>query len=264
MREYRERNRDSGRLGDGEHREDAPRHLSCGRPSVSAWVAAAAVAFSVFLLGGFIKTYRQLQELKDESRLEIDDLRGALRRMQSQLAAAGAAPAQTRGRERERLPSIDATARAAAQTAAAQSPMRSPAQPPNPLEPLVQLRAERAANATESTIAALPAYDDPEQRGIRYQWGRTSGAPASRSLMTPAGSPSQVVSVSGANRRVMIEGGRDVDLAEGARLELCRDGRWIADLRVQDVFSNQSLCEVLHATNTPQPGDTIRMPEKSM
>ncbi len=83
-------------------------------------------------------------------------------------------------------------------------------------------------------------------------------------LKTASGAESQVVSVSAANRRIMIEGGRDVDLVEGARLELCRDGRWIADLRVQDVFGNQSLCEVLHATVTPQPGDTIRMPEKSM
>ena len=241
------RNRDRERDGDVDEDRDAVPSFPYGRPSVSAWVAAAAVALAVFLLGGFIKTYRQLEQLQEDSRQEISELRDSIRRLQAQQAAA---PAQARNR----LPSLGTAARMERDQAAAASQQA----------PRTQLRSEHAGNASESTIAALPSFDDPEPRGIRYQWGRTSGAQASRTLATASGGPSQVVSVSGANKRIMIEGGRDVNLVEGARLELCRDGRWIADLRVQDVFGNQSSCEVLHATQPPQPGDTVRMPEKSM
>lgn len=236
-----ERERDRGERGDRADRDrDAPAHFPYGRPSVSAWVAAASVAFAVFLLGGFIKTYRQLDLLREESRLEIAELRNAMRLLQARLSAVPAAPAPARSR----LPSINDTA-AARQERPQSAPV--PAPPPR-FEPLVP-------------VASVP---QPEDDGLRYQWGRTSGAPASRALVTVTGGQSQVVSVSGENKRVMIEGGRDVELAEGARLELCRDGRWIADLRVQDVFGNQSLCEVLHATHPPRPGDTVRLPEKSM
>ncbi len=255
---YRERERESARTRE-ENRDAVPdTHFPYGRPSVSAWVAAASVAFAVFLLGGFVKTYRQLDQLQEESRREIADLRDSLRRLQSRLAAAPAAA-------RSRLPSIGAAARPA-QTAGGPQ-QGAPSGVPDPqTDPRYRLRPERAANANESTVAALPSFDDPEQqqRGIRYEWGRTSGAKPSRMLETAGGAPSQVVSVSGANRMVMIEGGRDLNLAEGARLELVRDGKWIADLRVQDVFGNQSSCEVLHATMTPQPGDTVRMPETGM
>lgn len=77
------------------------------------------------------------------------------------------------------------------------------------------------------------------------------------------GGPAQVVSVSTAHKRIMVEGGRDLSLGEGERLELVRDGRWIADLRVVDVFDYQSSCEVLHATIAPIPGDTVRRPPQS-
>lgn len=219
---------------------DAVPHFPYGRPSVSAWVAAASVAFAVFLLGGFIKTYKQLEQLQEESRNEIAELRDSIRRLQVQQAV-------NQSPSRSRLPSL-------ASAASAQ---------PQP-DPRAQYRPERPSTAIDPAPIALPTYEEPEQRGIRYQWGRTSGAQPSRTLATASGGPSQVVSVSGANKRVMIEGGRDVGLAEGARLELCRDSRWIADLRVQDVFGNQSSCEVLHATQPPQPGDTVRMPEKGM
>jgi hypothetical protein len=127
-------------------------------------------------------------------------------------------------------------------------------------EPLADFRSGR-----EAAVPAAPQpYAEPDDRGVSYQWGRMSGAPATRWLTTASGAQSQAVSVSAENKRIMIEGGRDVGIVAGSRLELCRDGRWIADLRVQDVFGNQSLCEVLHATLPPQPGDTVRMPEKSM
>ena len=37
------------------------------KPPVSAWIAVASVALAVFVLGGFIKTYRQLESLREES-----------------------------------------------------------------------------------------------------------------------------------------------------------------------------------------------------
>ncbi len=247
MKSYRERDREreSGRsFRDDRERgpdrdrgrdTDVQRHFPYGRPSVSSWIAAASVAFAVFLLGGFIKTYRQLETLEADSRREIASLRDAVRRLQTERFAAPAAE-----RRRAAAPYAES---------AAPAPL-----PPAPRPP-----------ALSPAGGALSAFEGAGgQDGVRYQWGRTSGAPESRMLKTASGAESQVVSVSAANRRIMIEGGRDVDLVEGARLELCRDGRWIADLRVQDVFGNQSLCEVLHATVTPQPGDTIRMPEKSM
>lgn len=58
-------------------------YTTYGRPSVSAWVAAASVAFAFFLLGGFIKTYRQLESLREESRREIAELRESVRRLQT-------------------------------------------------------------------------------------------------------------------------------------------------------------------------------------
>ncbi len=239
---YRERERESGRLLPGKRDAAFDSHFPPSRPSVSAWVAAASVAFAVFLLGGFVKTYRQLEQLQEESRREIAELRESVRRLQGRIAAAPA-PAPPRSR----LPSIGEAVRGG----------RDPGEPP--AEARGRLRPGGADDP-----AAVSSLDGEEQNGIRYQWGRTSGARQSRMLSTTGGSPSQVVSVSGANRRVMIEGGRDIGLTEGSRLELIRGGRWIADLRVQDVFGNQSSCEVLHATQTPLPGDTVRMPETGM
>ncbi|MCC8167665.1 MAG: hypothetical protein LIQ31_16380, partial [Planctomycetes bacterium] len=59
-------------------------HFTYGRPSLPSWIAAAAVAFAFFLLGGFIKTYQQLEALKEESRREISELRESMRRLQAQ------------------------------------------------------------------------------------------------------------------------------------------------------------------------------------
>lgn len=234
------------------------KQLSYSRPTHSSWVAVAAVAFAFILLGGFIKTYRQLQDLQEETRHEIAELRKTIRRLQT-------APPATPAQQRSRMPVLGANGRqeqdperiARAERLSRQVAETLPAGRD-------AYRSEDAGNANESTIADLPAFDDPEPRGIRYQWGRRSGVQTTRALLSPSGGPCQVISVSGGNKRIMIEGGRDLSLTEGARLELCRDGRWIGDLRVVDVFDNQSSCEVLHATHPPEPGDTVRMPEKSM
>jgi hypothetical protein len=217
--------------------------VTYGRPSVSSWVAAAAVAFAFFVLGGFIKTYGQLENLREESRREIGDLRDSVRQLHAQLALGG-------GRE-----------------------MRPVAQGYR-IQPLPPARRDRLPRQdgweAPSVLQRMPdsgltsgfdSYDEQNESKPRVQFGRSSNE-ESRQIIGVSGTPCQVVSVSGVNKRVMIEGGRDVSLIEGMRLELCRDGRWIGDLRVLDVFDNQSSCEVLHTTLAPEPGDTIRRTQR--
>ncbi len=216
--------------------------VTYGRPSVSSWVAAAAVAFAFFVLGGFIKTYDQLEDLRAESRQEINDLRDSVRVLQSQLASGG----------REARPMAQGYR----------------------VQPLPPARRDRLAQRDEwepaplqrrspdpGLIADFDSYEEQPAPKPRVQFGRVSNE-ESRQLLGVSGTPCQVVSVSSANKRIMIEGGRDVSLVEGARLELCRDGRWIGDLRVVDVFANQSSCEVLHSTLAPEPGDTVRRAQR--
>lgn len=216
--------------------------VTYGRPSVSAWVAAAAVAFAFFVLGGFIKTYGQLEDLREESRREINDLRDSVRILQSRLALnAQEMRPVAQGYRVQPLPPARRDRR-----------VRQDGWE----EPPVQQRMPDPGLA-----AGFDRYDEPAESRPRVQFGRSSNE-ESRQLLSVSGTPCQVVSVSGVNKRLMIEGGRDVALAEGARLELCRDGRWIGDLRVLDVFANQSSCEVLHATLAPEPGDTVRRAQR--
>lgn len=244
----RKRMRDRDRDLEPERERGEPL-VTYGRPSVSSWVAAAAVAFAFFVLGGFIKTYRQLEDLQEESRREIDNLEDSVRMLRSRLETGMAE--------------------------APQSYRVQPLPPPRRSERDVQNDRDIRNDRASALPAGAPRMPDPgllsefERYGAaeeadfrpRVQFGRRSNE-ASRQLLTSSGTPCQVVSVSGVNKRLMIEGGRDVSLAEGARLELCRDGRWIGDLRVVDVFDNQSSCEVLHVTAAPEPGDTVRLPQR--
>ncbi len=244
--------------------------ITYGRPSLSSWVAAGAMAFAFFILGGFIKTYMQLEELRDESRREIDALHESVERLRAQMAPAGrprqAAPAY---RAVEPMPPARRDRReywreeeAPPPRETAPSPARGSLRPETaPRQP--QYAAPDAYQRFDGEpLQDLLEYPEEAARETpRVQFGRRSNE-ESRQIIAGSGTPSQVVSVSGVNRRVMIEGGRDVGINEGLRLELCRDGRWIGDLRVLDVFDNQSSCEVLHATLAPLPGDTIRRSQR--
>ncbi|MCD8138839.1 MAG: hypothetical protein LUE17_03510 [Planctomycetaceae bacterium] len=234
-------------------------YTTYGRPSVSAWVAAAAVAFAFFLLGGFIKTYRQLESLREESRREIAELRESVRRLQTVQppppAVSRSQPrftplAQAAGRRETDNPGFSQSLQPTPS-----SSMMSAASAASSLRP--------AGRETPRLLeeAMLSEYGDGQERP-RYQVGRR-GSGDNGQLLSATGGPAQVVSVSTAHKRIMVEGGRDLSLGEGERLELVRDGRWIADLRVVDVFDYQSSCEVLHATIAPIPGDTVRRPPQS-
>lgn len=198
------------------------------RPGPSAWIAAASVALAVFVLGGFIKTYQRLEALREESRKEIQDLRAKLDEARRPAPAGTPAPAA--------------------------APVRLP---------------PAAAPASEQ-LPAAPEYDLgsnelDQNEEPRFQLGRSSRREGGfgRVLDDPfANRTLQVVAVSADNgqRRVMVEGGRDMGWSAGTRLELSRRGKWLGDLRVLDVYDTMSACEVLHATQQPEPGDVIRRP----
>lgn len=229
------------------------------RPSTSAWVATASVIFAIFILGGFIKTYRQLEEVQEASRQEIDELRDELRRLQSQFAAGERQTRQqVQGYRVQPLPPARRDRRAS------QDYWEPPVERTNP-PPTQQrgpLRPEGAPRARVfDELSDFSEYEEPEQRKPRVQFGRRS-AEESRQLLSISGTPCQVISVSSSTRRLMIEAGRDMGLVEGGRLELARDGRYIGELRILDVYDTQSSCEVLHSTEDPRPGDTVRRAQR--
>ncbi|MCC8190758.1 MAG: hypothetical protein LIP77_09010 [Planctomycetes bacterium] len=190
-----------------------------GRPPVSAWVAALSVAIMLFIAGGFIKTYQRLEAMREEHRREISDLREAVRRLQ---AAAGARPASTI----QPLPD------------APRSSLRP--DPEGPIPP---------ATTTAASVARSGLPVNPRSRTALARRGGPDD---------PAEPQRQVVALAPTRRRVLIEGGRDRDTATGARLRLYRNGIWIGDLRVEDVYDNQSSCEVIHALHDPVIGDVAR------
>lgn len=230
------------------------------RPHLSAWIAAVAVAFSFFLLGGFIKTYRQLDALREESRKEIQELRDMIKKLQPQAGAAAS---------RQSTPWM---------THLPQPSMSQPSMPQPAGAPRQTPRIEESAAAVERRPEALrppetprlPAADsEAGDTKLTYEWGwkSKSASPdaASGGLKAGvrpggAGSLSQVISVASAQKKLMVEGGRNIGLEDGGRLELARGGRWIGDLRVLEVYDNMASCEVLHSILPPQPGDSVRIP----
>lgn len=241
--------------------------LTYGRPSVSAWIAAAAVAFAFFILGGFIKTYRQMEAMREEYQYEIADLRETVRRLREDRVVLDQRQAG-RGGPGYQAPRLEALPPARRESG---RDYRDPrvqqshdygtqgyGAPQQPMQQQPQSHSLRPVPPPDF----LNEFEDSVAERPRYQVGRTYEGGDAR-LLGAGGGAAQVISVSSDRKRVIVEGGRDLGLSEGARLELCRDGRWAADLRVLDVYDNQSSCEVLHATTPPQPGDTIRRAPQS-
>lgn len=236
MREYREpENRDV---------------MSYGKPSVSAWIAVAAVAFSFIVLGGFVHTYRQLEQLRNESRREIDKLRQTTGRLQSQLDSArlsqrragnGAAPAPSAMRRREREPE-DAYDGAYPMPERLDGPGRSP------------------GNGWNSDIGVLLAGErtEPEPGRVKARFGRRSADEGLEPMWE--GDPCRVVSVDMEQKRLIIDGGRDRMLREGMGVELSRGQSYIAEARILAVHANQSVCEIGVARSDPAPDDLVRIP----
>jgi hypothetical protein len=221
MREYRNR--------------DEEEFASYAKPPVSAWVAGLAVAFAFFVMGGFIKTYLQLEALREESRHEIRELKAAIETIRS----APNAPSSRQPQKRiALLPQ-------ASRTRAIDAPLASsPSAPGRPL--LADIEDERT-----------------RPNGVTYSIGRSTrrAGDGYGAVVGEREKPvCQVVAVNSAQKLIMVEGGLDQGLSSGARLELSRAGRWIGDLRVVDVFETMSSCEVLLSTIMPEPGDVVRTP----
>lgn len=238
--------------------------LTYGRPSTSAWIAAAAVAFAFFILGGFIRTYRQLDVQREESRAEIAALRETIMRLREERMTVS----QTIRRDEYRQPRLQPLppARRDVYNQYDQySPIPNSMRPP-PLPSYPEAMASPApVRPNPAVTPPLPAsfWQGPESSysdAFVRQTGedpRYRAAPRDERLLNPGGGPLQVISVANDRKRVMVEGGRDIGLTEGTRLELRRGDHWAGDLRVVEVFDNQSACDVLNAAVAPQPGDTV-------
>lgn len=220
----------------GDYREHDPDldDFPYKRPAVASWIAAIAVAFAFFTLGGFIKTYRQLESLREESRREIEELRQNLKRLQSTRQAA--APERPRRQDLSSLP------------AAKEWPTRDAGAPPRSVP-----RPNSAA--LDLSRLAMEQGETKSRSGVSLEIGNKSPDDPLALLQK------QVISVS-APKMVMVEGGRDMGRAERMRLALYRSGSWIADVRVTEVFDTMSSCEILHSTTPPQPGDSVRNPAR--
>jgi hypothetical protein len=181
-------------------------------------MAAGAVAFAFFVLGGFVKTYWQLENLREESRREIQELRASLAALRGQ-PAAGPRPG-------------------------GMSPLPPARRTYFPGRPIGSGGEARAAPETR------PPPAEREGALAFRRLGDGTAAEAAASF--------QVISVS--EKRLLVEGGRSAGFSEGMRLELSRNGRWIADSRIIEIFDSMSVCEILHATQPPLPGDSARPP----
>ena len=212
-------------MRDGREADNAE-YFAYGRPSSSAWIAAGAVAFALFALGGFVKTYRQLETLREESRREIRELRAALDALRGQTPSARTAvPAK-------RLPPATRTD---------SGPIRPTKSPESAFAPIFPSPEDTGVSVPETRLGSL---------GIEF--GRKAAPATAEMRLFPV--------ISASRKRVMVEGGREDGLANGSRLEVSRAGRWIADARIIEVYDSLAACEILHAARPPRPGDAARLP----
>ncbi|MDR1520261.1 MAG: hypothetical protein LBU23_09005 [Planctomycetota bacterium] len=205
-----------------------------GRPGAAAWIAVGAAAFALFVLGGFVKTYRQLETLREESRREIRELRAHIEALRGQTAVVPRQP----GRRRPTLPGAPGKWMSSLREA----PLELPAPPP-----------PAPAGRDRVIASSLPPAVEAGRAGLGYELGRKSAPP-------PEIGAGRLQVISASRKRLMAEGGRNLGMAAGMRLELSRDGRWFGDLRITDVYDGMVACEILHAASPPRPGDTVRLP----
>lgn len=215
-------------------------YLTYGRPSTASWVAAAAVAIAVFVLGGFIKTSRQMEALVNE--------RNELRREKAEL-------------ERE----LNALRHAPPPATSRQPP---PARTRRSQDQNPGRQASRAEDNRAGVRSGIPEIDEPAKR-VTYSIGRTtksSGLAGAEAELSASGADGAIRSsvrrqiIIAGKKVLMIEGGLDIGFREDMRLELRRDGKWIGELRVVEAYATMSACEILHAAHPPEPGDVVLRP----
>lgn len=228
-----------------------------GRPSVSAWIAVAAVAMAIFVAGGYIKTYLQMEALREESRREIQDLRRRMDGLRTSVAGDKKRAARATSLPNVERPVIEAN-RQERPPRADEAMARSTTTAPNTALGEVRTYLPEM-NETPSKVTyefgrrSRPANANQAKGGFGDAFGGAAGAETIREQY-------QVVFVSIPQKRVMVDVGRNGGLEEGARLELFRQGKYICDLRVLEAFANQASCEFAHAPRPPEPGDTVRIP----
>lgn len=225
------------------------------RPTASAWIAAVAVAFAVFVLGGFVKTYRQLEALKVESKREIQELRDSLETLRKNAAGLPVAARPSRTETRPAGPRREARMeRHAAPPAAVRA--ETPPQAPPSAAALPSLDDSLLADDSASSRPRAPVIT--ASGGLSSLMARDTGIAAAKPG-SPGGEAEpnriRVIAVNNSQKKIMVEGGRDLGFAEGARLSIYRSGNYIGETRVVEVFDNISACEVLHTTRIPEPGD---------
>ncbi|MDR0363351.1 MAG: hypothetical protein LBJ46_11825 [Planctomycetota bacterium] len=214
------------------------------RPSVSAWIAAVAVAIAVFVLGGYIKTYRLYESFKVEAEAELQKVRAELTEGRAMLAT----------RETTKTGTPAPTSKSPASSSVKSIP------------PALGVRPEPVKPPTEPAIpsASDQSGETSSQRRptVTADSGLSSLFIGVRKKQSNAGTllKLQVIAVDNEQKQVLIEGGLDRAFAEGERLELMRNGRWFGDLRVIKVLDIMSACEVLMSTSIPEPGDLVRLP----
>ena len=228
---------------------DHDHFFTYGRPSVSSWIAAAAVAFAVFVLGGFIKTYRQLEKahqqlektdkqlitLREESRREIRQLRTMLENLGTSNSTMDGYVGRSGSSRMRNEPGLGAR---------------------HQEEGYRQTPASRSTAANSNSSLRYLAGLEDTRPGLTFELGRRSdlsGQPQSHLM------PLRVHTRSNDSRQIMIDGGTEAGIEKNAGLEVFRDGRWVAELRVLEAFDTHSVCEITHAVSPPQQGDLIRV-----
>lgn len=218
------------------------------RLSQSALVAVVSAIFAIFVLGGLVKTYLQLDATRTElaqMRRENEALKDAVRRTRARSRPAYASAPEYYERVRplpsaprdfeQSLPGLRGPLR---EIDAGRSPQRSALavrRPPPYVEPPTRILPEDAA-------VSLPVY-----------------GPASRnSGEGPAEGGRKIVAVDYARKQLVVDGGRNVGVREGELLAVYRGRELLADLRVTEVYESMARCEFRHYAVEPVPGDLVR------
>lgn len=227
-------------LEDNESEEREERFLP-RRPTGSALIALIAVAVAIFVLGGFIRTYRQLGALREDYKRKTAELE-TLKRQQNRSGAF--IPRRQSAMNLPPLPPANRRVR--------------PARLPTVETPSGETGAWSEVKSSLQAGDPLPGFDLEEQpvsRRPTVRFGRRSGEGEGDGA---SGGKLRVIAASDEKKLVLVEGGRDHGMKRGEAMELSRDGTYFAEVRVAKVYDNQSLCEVTLGKFAPQPDDMVR------
>lgn len=248
-------------------REQDERHFDDSfpyrRPSLAAYVAVATAMFAFIVLGGFIKTYRQLDMTRSElaqTRRENEALKDALRRSKSQRRNAYSVrpdqsyqyeplrPLPSAVREPELSPP-DPRSRAR-DAGTARSALR-----PDPgfhYDEPSGLAARRAPPPVQERPPPLFSEDAPVSTPVYGRAPHTVGGP-----LRPAETDRRIVAVDYVRKQLVVDGGRDVGATEGELLAAYRGREHLADLRITEVYDSMARCEFQQFGAEPVPGDLV-------